>query len=218
MNSLDSRAILYGDSFVQVFSQPGRYRYGFSLPALSRLNPLADCPFTIDVKESRERERKEGKQHTILVRFERGQLMVDRSELEIEAGDAALWSISDPATPGLSISGYSETHSFNSAAINSEAVYAHPFGTAGIFKWRDANGNGPSGTVEVTMPQIKTPREIAAYQERLNTEATVVVINGTNVERADVKIYVGQAVFFIVEKANGITITDERLIFEAPVP
>jgi plastocyanin len=218
MNSLDSRFLFHGDCFVQAFPQPGQsYRYGIGVSTLNRRNP-AERPFVINVRESRDKGREEGVQHTVFVRSKGGQLAAEPPVVDIEEGDAVLWTTDDPATPGFSVSGYSETHSFSSAAMNSEAVYIHAFGIADIFKWGNVNGDGPSGMVEVTMPQTRTPREIEAYKERLSSEGAVVLISGINVEPAHVKICVGQTVFFIVEKADGITITDEKLIFEVPVP
>lgn len=208
MNSLDSRLISYGDSFVQIFSRPGSYRYGFGLSALDQRN-RAETPFTIQVRTARDKQRAEGAQHTVLVRLECGRLVADRPEVELEEGDAVLWSPADSATPAFCISGYSETHSFSSAAMNSEAVYIHPFGSAGIFNWRDANGHGPLGTVEVTMP----PTRVGEKESGLSSEASVIVISGGKVEPAQAKICVNQAVLFVVEQAEGITITDERLIF-----
>lgn len=212
MNSLDSRLISYGDSFVQIFSQPGSYRYGFGLPTLNQRD-RADRPFTIHVKEVRDQPQEEGKQHAVLVRLECGRLIADRPELEVEVGDGVLWSSGEHATPGFSISGYSDTHSFNSAAMNSESVYIHTFGSAGEFRWKDVNGHGPSGTVEVTLPETRP-----GCQSPMSSEAIVVLISGSKVEPTHVKIGVNKAVLFAVEQAGeiGITITDERLSSETP--
>jgi hypothetical protein len=94
MNSLDSRLISYGDSFVQIFSRLGSYRYGFG-PSSAR----EEMPFTVHVRETRDQRREEGKQHTVLVRSQGGRLIADRPEVELQEGDAVLWSLSDSATP-----------------------------------------------------------------------------------------------------------------------
>jgi preprotein translocase subunit YajC len=46
------------------------------------------------------------------------------------------------------------------------------------------------------------------------SKGTLVVISGDKVEPTFVEISVGQTVFFAVEKADGVTITDRRLIFK----
>jgi len=50
----------------------------------------------------------------------------------------------------------------------------------------------------------------------LLAKGTVVLIRGDKIEPAQVEISVGQTIFFAVEKADGITITDRRLKVEIP--
>ena len=216
MNSLDSRLLRHGDTFAQKFSRPGRYNYDFNLPVLSRLDKI-DGQFTINVKETGDKKR-EGQQHYVVVRQqENKKLKADPPELNTVAGDVVLWSASDSATPGFSISGHSESDSFSSAALAHEALYTHAFGSAGEIGWEDANGHRLSGTIIVKMPETKSAKDMEYYKETL-TKGAVVVISGEKAEPAQVEISVGQTVFFAVEKADGITITDRRLKFEIPVP
>ncbi len=215
MNSLDSRFLRFADAFAQSFAQPGRYSYDFGLPLANRIRP-ADGPFTVNVRAARN-NNPEGRQHNVVVRSEGGRLKADPPALEVEAGDVVLWSASAPSTPGFCVSGRSETDSFSSAAIAREALYAHAFGSPGVFEWEDANGHRVSGKVVVTMPPTNSAREMQSYKERL-TEATLVVISGESVEPREVEVVVGQTVFFAVERAQGITITDRRLKAEIPLP
>lgn len=214
MNSLDSRFLSFGDTFAQNFPRPGRYSYTFGQPVANRFAPDG-TRFTINVKEAADKER-EGQQHNVVVRQEGKTLKADPPALEIEAGDLVLWAALDSSTPGFSVSGRSENDSFSSAALAREALYTHAFGSPGVFDWEDANGRRVAGKVTVTMPETKSARETDAYKERL-TRATLVTISGEKVEPAQVEVVVGQTVFFAVEKADGITITDRRLRVEIPV-
>lgn len=212
MNNLDSRFLSYVDRFVQVFIQPGRYLYGFAPLVLGRGNP-ANTPFIINVKGTPD-ETREGKQHDVIVRTDCGQLKVEPAELNIEVGDLVCWYSCDPATPGFSVGGYSESHSFSSAAMTIGAIYIHAFCIVGEFDWKDANGHPMvSGKVSVTMPPMGTPQEIEAYTGRLG-KPTVVHITGEKAEPSDVEIVVNGVVYFVVESEDGVTITDRRLLGE----
>jgi hypothetical protein len=212
MNNLDSRFLSYVDRFAQVFTQPGRYLYGFAPLVLGRGNP-ANTPFIINVKGTPD-EQREGKQHDVMVRADCGQLKAEPAELDIETNDVVCWYSCDPATPGFSVSGYSETASFNSAAMTTGAIYIHAFGIVGEFDWKDANGHpAVSGKVRVTMPPMGTPKELEAYRERL-AKPTVVHISGEKAEPSDVEIVVNGVVYFVVESEDGVTITDRRLLGE----
>jgi plastocyanin len=215
MNILDSRVISPADRFAQCFLQPGRYHYGFAPVVLSRSNP-ATTPFTINVKETADKNQT-GQQHNVIVRLDCGQLKAEPAELNIEVNDMVCWSACDTVTPGFSISGYSETHSFSSAAMSTGAVYVHAFGSDGVCDWGDANGHPLSGTVRVIMPPMGSPREIEAYKERL-AKAIVVVIREGRAEPSEVEIVVNGVVYFVVEQEDGITVTDHRLIVGTPVP
>ncbi|HSS20245.1 MAG TPA: hypothetical protein VLL54_09230 [Pyrinomonadaceae bacterium] len=208
MNTLDSRFCRDGDSFGQKFSQPGKYIYDFNLPGLDQLNKEG-ARFSINVSGA-DKDKKESKQHFVTVRYREKHFEADPPQLEIAAGDFVMWSSDDAGTPGFSISGHSDKNRFSSAAMEQEAVYTHAFGLPGEIEWGDANGKGASGKVIVRMPPTKSEKEMDAFKEVLK-KGTVVVIGADKASPAQVEIYVGQTVFFAVEKAAGITITDRRL-------
>lgn len=203
MNTLDSRWLRHGDTFLQKFSRTGRYTYDFGQL------PKGRGRFTIEVKERT--ERKEPQQHYVAVRREKDgrTLSALPRELSIEAGDVVLWSAAGSSVPGFSVNGWSDTDaSFSSAALTREAVYTHAFGSAGVFQWRDARNERIRGTVAVAAVETDNMERL---RERL-AEGTVVLIRGDEVSPAEVKIIAGQTVFFAVEQAEGITITDARLL------
>ena len=215
MNTLDSRFCRLGDTFAQRFSRPGLYNYDFNLPGLHRLDPKGGR-FSINVQGTAD-SKKEGKQYFVVVRQEGKMLTADPPKLDIAAGDVVLWSTNDPDTPGFSIGGYSGKDSFNSASITGEAAYSHAFGSPDEIEWEDTNGHGLAGKIIVKMPPTQSPKEMDAFKEIL-TKGTVVVISGGKVQATPVEIFVGQTVFFAVEKAEGITITDRRLKAQTPTP
>ena len=210
MNSLDSRFLRYGDTFGQKFSQPGRYSYRFGLSAFGQL-AVAGRDFIINVEPIKDNpNNRKARQHDVVVRREDKQLKADPPELTIGVGDVVLWGASDSTIPGFSIGGYSKNDSFHSAALARGAVYTHIFGSPGEFNWEDANGHHVSGTVTVTMPETGSQEELEYYRKRLS-EGVLVLIRGQEVEPKRVEISVGQTVFFAVEKADGVTITDHSL-------
>jgi len=214
MNTLDSRFCRLGDTFAQRFVEPGTYAYDFILAGLP---PFAHANrYSIDVKGTFD-SNKEGKQHFITVKRESGTFVADPPKLEIETGDMVLWSTNEADTPGFSISGKSEKDRFNSAAMERNALYSHAFGSPGEIEWLDANAHGPSGKIIVKMPETKSAKDMEAFQQVL-TQGAVILINGKKSEPAQVEIFVGQTVFFAVEKGEGIAITDRRMNVEIPVP
>ncbi|HEY6187172.1 MAG TPA: hypothetical protein VIW80_05800 [Pyrinomonadaceae bacterium] len=215
MNIFDSRAISPLDRFAQCFPVRAQYRYGFHPMTSGGGNP-ASSPFTINVRETRDRKR-ESKQHNIIVKTDCGQLKAEPAVLDIEVNDLVSWSACDTSTPVFSVSGYSETHSFSSAMMSTGAIYAHAFGTNGVYEWGDANGQPLSGSVKVIMPPMSTPREIEAYRERLS-KAVVVVIREGKAKPSEVEIVVNGVVYFVVEQGDGFTVTDRRLVAGTTLP
>ena len=215
MNTLDSRFCRLGDTFAQKFSRPGLYNYDFNLPGLHRLDPQAGR-FSINVQGAGD-PKQDGKQHFVIVRQDGKTLTADPPKLDIATGDVVLWSTDDPNTAGFSIGGYSGKDSFNSASLAGEALYTHAFGSPDEIDWEDANGHGLAGKITVRMPSTQSPKETDAFKATL-TKAIVVVISGQKVQPAQVEVLVGQTIFFAVEKADGITITDRRLKAALPTP
>jgi hypothetical protein len=94
--------------------------------------------------------------------------------------------------------------------MTESSVYTHPFGLAGEYEWQDANGSGLGGRIIVRQPQLDAGQDIEAYRKLLAT-GTLVLIRDRRIEPETVEIVVGQTVFFAVETAPGISITDRRL-------
>lgn len=207
MNTLDSRFCRLGDTFAQRFTQPGNYAYDFNLPGVP---PFGHANrYSISVKGTFD-SNKEGKQHFVTVRRDGTNFVADPPKLEIETGDVVLWNTNEASTPGFSISGKSETDSFNSGDMVKNAMYSHAFGSPGEIEWLDANAHGPSGKIVVKMPKTDSAKDMEAFQETL-TQGAVIIINGKKADKSQVEIFVGQTVFFAVEKAEGIAIT-QRLV------
>jgi len=207
MNTLDSRFCRLGDTFAQRFAQPGNYAYDFNLPGVP---PFGHANrYSISVKGAFD-SNKEGKQHFVTVRRDGTNFVSDPPKLEIETGDVVLWSTNEANTPGFSISGKSETDSFNSGDMVRNAMYSHAFGSPGEIEWLDANAHGPSGKIVVKMPKTDSAKDMEAFQETL-TQGSVIIINGKKADKSQVEIFVGQTVFFAVEKAEGIAITQRHV-------
>ena len=206
MNTLDSRFCRLGDTFAQRFAEPGNYTYDFNLPGVP---PFGHANrYSISVKGTFD-PNKDGEQHFVSVRREGSNFVADPPKLEIATGDVVLWSTNESNTPGFSISGKSETDSFNSGNMKRNALYSHAFGSPGEVEWLDANAHGPAGKIIVKMPKTDSAQAMETFKETL-AQGAVIIINGTKADKAQVEIFVGQTVFFAVEKAEGIAIT-ERL-------
>lgn len=203
MNTLDSRFCRLGDTFAQRFTQSGNYTYDFNLPGVP---PFGHANrFSITVKGTFDID-KDGEQHFVTVRREGTNFVADPPKLEIATGDVVLWSTNEANTPGFSISGKSANDSFNSGNMEKNALYSHAFGSPGEIEWLDANAHGPAGTIIVKMPKTESAESMEAFKEKL-AQGTVIVINGKKADKEQVEILVGQTVFFVVEKAEGIAVT-----------
>ena len=203
MNTLDSRFCRLGDTFAQRFTQSGNYTYDFNLAGLP---PFGHANrYSITVKGTFD-SNKQGQQHFVAVRREGTNFVADPPKLEIETGDVVLWSTNEANTPGFSISGKSATDSFNSGNMEKNALYSHAFGSPGEVEWLDAHAHGPAGKIIVKMPRTDSVEAMESFKETL-AQGTVIVINGKKADKAKVEIFVGQTVFFAVEKAEGIAIT-----------
>jgi len=165
--------------------------------------------FTIEVGKAARREGSQ--QHEITVREEGGRLRVDRPQMEIGAGDFVVWHAADGSTPRFSVSGEMPKGAFSSAELTTEAVFTHPFGLPGVFRWVDANGSRVGGEVVVRPVEDEGPASRERWLSRLE-EAASVVVRGTSAEPERVEIVVGQTVAWVFDRAGGVTVTDASLL------
>ena len=208
MSTLDSRSLRYVDSFTQRFSKPGEVIYQITTTAGAAVS-LEPGPFKIHIKEAP--GQREGEQHFVTIKRDGRRFIAEPTELDINAGDNVLWHASDPKIAGYAVRGNGAGGGFDSTALAAETVYTHAFGLPGEFRWIDANGGRASGLINVRQVNSKHEREMAAWVDHVK-EGVLVVISGDRVEPNEVNIFIGQTIFFAVEKAPGITITDSRLL------
>jgi hypothetical protein len=95
----------------------------------------------------------------------------------------------------------------------SGTLYTHAFGLPGDYEWVDAINQSVSGVVRVTNLDSGDRKQCREWMEALG-RGTLVVIEGDHADPREVPILAGQTVFFAVTAADGITITDKRLIAE----
>ena len=207
MTSLDSRYLTYVNTFGRRFGEPGQVRYRLISGAVVCQPAREDFPFTIEVADG-----KGGQQHDVTVRSKGDRLVADPDGLQITAGDVVLWH-SLASTPGYVVvgEGEGESASFDSSSLTSETVYTHAFGIPGDYEWADAINRSVSGVVRVTSLESGDRKQCREWMEALE-RGTVVVIEGDRPDPAEVSILAGQTVFFAVAAAEGITITDSRLL------
>ena len=204
---LDSRALRRTDCYAQRFMKAGTYPYNV-LPAFGDcIDP--DRPFTIKVAEQKNK-KSPMTQHNVVVRLDQGRFTVDRTEIEIEAGDLVLWNCPEAGVTPYCIAG--EKEFFASSRLVNECGYTHAFGLAGEYRWRDANGSDTHGVVRVRDPQCKDHSQFGNWHAKALRKGTVIVIQNGKASPVSVDIVTGQTVFFAIAKGPGISITDERLL------
>jgi plastocyanin len=208
MNQLDSRALAFTDCFAQRFENPGEVTYEV-VHAAGAMIDLKERPFRIEVAPAGGDSR-EAEQHDVVVRWAGRTFAVEPAELKIAAGEVVLWHTPDAKAPGFLVRGAGPDGDFSSAALGQNAVYTHAFGLAGDYRWVDANGSRVGGQVRVREVDGKDKRAMGTWANAI-AKPTLVTISGDRVEPEQVRIYVGQTVFFAVEKAPGVTITDSRI-------
>jgi plastocyanin len=204
LNVLDSRAIGRASCFAQRFMRPGSYPYAI-VPGYGQAI-ASDHAFVIDVSGEK---RDDMEQHNVLVSQSDKGFDVDRPQLSVRTGDLVLWSGDGRTTTSFAIVGQQEF--FSSHRMVNECGYSHAFGIAGEYQWEDAFGSGMSGRIHVDAPQSGEAKGFARWQRQLQ-QGTVVMIQDGRVEPAEVKIVVGQRIFFAVVTSRGVSITDSRLL------
>ena len=220
MDTLDSRSLSYVDRFIQKLSKEGVVHYQLTGAAGCCIPLDKETAYKIVVKPGAGRpvppSRRGGagraaKQHDVQVLRKGNTLIAEPGQLEIEAGDVVLWHTDDPLATGFVVRGEGDGESFDSSALSHEAVYTHAFGLEGEYEWVDAHKGRTSGTVIVRSPKGDDPEECKKWMGALG-EGAVVLIEGDRVEPKRLEIVTGQTVFWAVQKAEGISITDARLV------
>ena len=234
MSTLDSRSLQYVDCFGQKFSSPGTVRYRLTTAAGADL-PVEDTEeetFTIEVKDGpgpQAGERRESRQHQVSVRQEgpelvqeagaptpgsrrrRKRLVADPPRLEIAVGDVVLWNSPEPSTRGFAVRGEDDNYTFDSSSLVSECVYTHAFGAPGDYEWVDANGGRVSGVVRVRSLDANNKAERKRWLAAMR-DGALVVITDDQADPNQLDIVAGQTVFWAVQQASGITVTDASLV------
>lgn len=210
MNTLDSRFLHRTDCFSYRFATPGTFRYEVSPLALP-FGADGDGALSIVVSE------KEGpvqQQHHITVDRVDGRLTAEPSRLEVNLGDLVTWSTGGSATLGFAVRGTIGGTEVDSATMRDDSVFTHAFGTPGEYAWADANGSRLRGVVRVVQPRLESTTATARRTEwqRALGRGTMILVRGETAEPAEVEIVVGQTVFWAVQDAPGVSITDVTLL------
>ena len=211
MNTLDSRFLNRTNCFSYRFAAAGTFRY--------EVSPLA-LPFGEDDDEGAPRivvSETEGaaqRQHHITVDKVGGKLTADPARLEINLGDLVTWSTGGSTALGFAVRGTIGKTAVDSATLRDDSVFTHAFGLPGEYAWADANGSRLRGVVRVVRPRLetRTAGERRAEWQRALATGAMVRVRGETAEPAEVEIVVGQTVFWAVQDAPGVSITDVALL------
>lgn len=213
--SLDSRVLTYLSCYAKKFSKAGRvdYRLLAGAGACSAGDEETGA-FAVEVTG---KGGGGGGQHDVTVRFANGALVADPPRLEMHAGDLVLWHAADARVPGFTVRGQGAGGRFDSGALDDEAVYTYAFGEAGRYEWADAHAGTVSGVVEVVPPERTSRDDCERWVKALAEGALIHIVKG-KAKPERVQVLPGQTVFWAVESAPGISITDRRLLGPPPGP
>jgi len=114
MNELDSRYLRPGDTFAQRFTKAGTYHYNIGITG-SLATAGHDAPFTLTVTA---KAGAAPQTHYVTVDYTNGNFTAAPKQLQINEGDAVLWSSTAAAAPGFSVYGQSKDERFDSAEIH----------------------------------------------------------------------------------------------------
>lgn len=210
MHTLDSRSLGVGNCFGQKFPVAGKVRYFVSAGALfPSAEKQTEGGYVIEVLPPG--KGAQAQQYNVSVSLKDGALTVSPDKLQIHAGEGVLWHTTDPAVAGFQVSGAGKGFRFDSASIQDDAVFTHAFGVPGKYEWTDPHGSGVGGTIEVEPVDLKRPKDRDQWFETLQ-KAGAIKIKGKSSSPANVKIVVGQTVFWSVTASPGVAITDRRLV------
>lgn len=205
IDSFDSRALRLTDCYAQRFMKAGTYRYNL-LSAAGRY-VTEERPYKIEVGEGTGKNRM--RQHTVMVRTEKGRFVAEPAEVTIEVGDLVVWNCPERKAMPYAVVGDKEF--FGSYRLVNECGYSHAFSAAGEYAWADAYGSGAAGVIRVKDPGMKDEAEIKRWRDLLR-KGTLVMITDGKPDPREVEVVTGQTVFFSITKGPGISITDKRLL------
>jgi len=215
MSSLDSRFLHVGDCYGHRFTRAGTIPYELSRSPLPPVASSRREPALAITVAGSSGEHPGMRQHKVAVRELDGALLAEPAQLEIAVGDAVLWVPDKTVEIGFCVRAL-DGETFDSASLTRNSLYTHAFGLAGRHRWRDAHGSALCGEVLVTMPK-RTPEERGQWLEALS-KGTVVHVGDEHATPAVVEIMVGQTVFWAIEKAPGVSITDVTLLGKPDKP
>lgn len=211
MDSFDSRALKFGDSVTQQFTEQGQLTYVVELGESAFGGELN--AFVVDVEGG----DMPPVQHFVKVFISDGALQVEPPRLKVTVNDTVLWSALDRSVPPFRVR--STDHSelaFDSAALHSHAILSHAFGASGSYCW--TGGRGLAGEIIVTDPQLHAAGDLAAYRRQLaslrqsasradGSPLAIFRIDNDTSEPASVSIVTGQTVLWLVQNTRGIAIS-----------
>lgn len=206
MNSLDSRHLRLGDTFAHRFLRPGTYRYAVGVRGCAAVSEH-QAKFEIIVAD--EAGPAVPKTEYVKVAFD-GAFEIDRPSVSIRRGDVVLWSTTSFTAPGFAVLGSAGDAGFDSSELHDNSIYSHAFGAPGEIEWADPNEPNLHGTIIVQDQRCRSHEERTAHMERLR-EPTLITLEGREAHPSQVRIVVGQTVFFAVRSGNGVAIADRRL-------
>ncbi|SMX33026.1 hypothetical protein [Actibacterium lipolyticum] len=214
MYALDSRVLGPLNCYMQKVTEPGEFVFEIRMSAGGFL-PMADASANrIKVKANKANAaklRSSGKQHMVPLKHADGGFQVGDMPKEVEQGDAILFHQPDRNAPAFSVAGRVGKTTFSSTELRDQVVYTHAFGLPGRYEWVDANGSGVGGVIIVENEPAEGKDGAERAMKRMG-EGVLVHIVGNKVKPKEVRIATGQTVFFAVEDADGITITDKTLL------
>jgi plastocyanin len=204
-NALDSRVLRQADCYGQRFMRAGSYRWA-ALPAGGGAIDEAR-PFLIEVTARKSSGNMT--QHDIVLQRRERQFTTDAIKLSIEVGDLVVWHCGDASAPGWEIA--SDEAFFGSQRLVNECGYSHAFGLPGHYEWVDAHGSGLHGVVHVQEARCTDAKALERWREQV-AKVEVVMIQDGKVSVPEVKVILGQRVYFAIVTGPGVSITDRRLI------
>ena len=207
MTNLDSRTLQTTNCYARKFAKTGKVIYRLA-PVAADCGPDGNDSFIVEVVSSK---TKETQQHNVVVRLEDRRLVADPPHLKVQVGDMVLWHANGLNNRSFAIRGKGAGGQFSSSSLDKEVVFTHAFGSPGTFEWIDANGSPIKGVIEVVSPDTERRGDCDKWIKSLE-KGFVIHIVDKKVRPAKLKVSVGQTVFWAVEKAPGITITDSRLV------